>query len=181
MILSTNDGKEPNIKKGVGILEPIRFRVNGKEVSITCPPTKTLLDVLRDDFNLTGSKECCGKGECGSCTVIMDGESICSCLILAGQLENVNVTTVEGIGTTLNMDVVQQAFSDEGATQCGYCTPGLIVTTKSLLDGMDHVPSVDEVKTALGGNLCRCTGYTKIIKAVQTAAQRQLSVERTAN
>lgn len=162
-------------------MEPIRFRVNGKEVSITCPPTRTLLDVLRDDFNLTGSKECCGKGECGSCTVLLEGESVCSCLILAGQLTNVNVTTVEGIGTTLNMDVVQQAFSDEGATQCGYCTPGLIVTAKSFLDNITYVPSVEEIKTALGGNLCRCTGYTKIIKAVQTAAEKMQSVEKATN
>lgn len=156
-------------------MKTIRFNVNGKEVSVTSPPTKTLLDVLRDQFDLTGSKECCGKGECGSCTVLIDGESVCSCLVLVGQVENVSVITVEGVGSTINMDVIQQAFFDEGATQCGYCTPGLIVTTKAFLNGIDYVPTVNEVKTALGGNLCRCTGYTKIIKAVQTAAERKIT------
>lgn len=165
----------------VGILKTIHFKVNGQEVSVTCPPTKTLLDVLRDEFNLTGVKECCGKGECGSCSVLIDGHSVCSCLVLAGQVENENVVTVEGVGLMDNMDVVQQAFSDEGATQCGYCTPGFIVTARSFLDSIDHVPTEDEVKTALGGNLCRCTGYTKIIKAVQTAAEKQHTLEGTAN
>ncbi|MFD1360449.1 (2Fe-2S)-binding protein [Lentibacillus salinarum] len=162
-------------------MKTTRFIVNGEEVFVTSPPSKTLLDVLRDEFNLTGSKECCGKGECGSCTVLIDGESVCSCLILVGQVENETVTTIEGIGLTDNMDVVQQAFSDEGATQCGYCTPGFIVTARSFLNDIDHVPTVDEIMTALGGNLCRCTGYTKIIKAVQTAAKRQLSPEGATN
>ncbi|MFD1040251.1 (2Fe-2S)-binding protein [Virgibacillus byunsanensis] len=162
-------------------MKTIYFKVNGEEVSVTCPPTKTLLDVLRDEFDLTGSKECCGKGECGSCTVLIDGYSICSCLVLIGQVENENIITVEGIGVTTNMDVVQQAFSDEGATQCGYCTPGFIVNARSFLNGINYVPTVDEVKTVLGGNLCRCTGYTKIIKAVQTAAERQLAPEGKTN
>lgn len=162
------------------MLKTIRFEVNGKTVSVTCPPIKTLLDVLRESFELTGSKECCGKGECGSCTVLIEGESVCSCLVLIGQMGNDSVITIEGIGTTANMDVVQQAFSDEGATQCGYCTPGFIVTTKAYLNSIDHVPTDDEVKTALGGNLCRCTGYTKIIKAVQTAAERQRSLNEAA-
>ncbi|OZU87819.1 ferredoxin [Virgibacillus indicus] len=154
-------------------MKTFHFKVNGEEVSVTCPPTKTLLDVLRDQLDLTGSKECCGKGECGSCTILLGGDSVCSCLVLAGQTENVSITTVEGIGLTTKMDVVQQAFSDEGATQCGYCTPGFIVTARSFLNSIDYIPTDDEVKTALGGNLCRCTGYTKIIKAVQTAAQIQ--------
>jgi aerobic-type carbon monoxide dehydrogenase small subunit (CoxS/CutS family) len=162
------------------MLKTIRFKVNGKAVSVTCPPTKTLLDVLRESFDLTGSKESCGKGECGSCTVLIEGESVCSCLVLIGQLENKSVITVEGIGTKANMDVVQQAFFDVGATQCGYCIPGFIVTAKAYLNSINQVPTDDEVKTALGGNLCRCTGYTKIIKAVQTAAERQRSLKEVA-
>ncbi|RWR11647.1 (2Fe-2S)-binding protein [Siminovitchia fortis] len=154
-------------------MKTIKFEVNGQETSVTCPPSLPLLDVLRDELQLTGSKECCGKGECGSCTVLVNGEAVCSCLILAGQVENESVVTVEGIGQTTSMDPIQQAFCDEGATQCGYCTPGFIVMARSFLDSIDHVPAVDEVMKALSGNLCRCTGYTKIIKAVQTAAKKQ--------
>lgn len=160
-------------------MEKIHFKVNGEKVSVTSPPTRTLLDVLRDEFDLTGGKECCGKGECGSCTIEMDGESVCSCLVLVGQAENVSITTVEGVGQTGNMDVLQQAFADEGATQCGYCTPGFIVNARVFLDSIDYIPTDDEIKTALGGNLCRCTGYTKIIKAVQTAAKRQYATGGT--
>ncbi|WP_430784567.1 (2Fe-2S)-binding protein [Virgibacillus flavescens] len=158
-------------------MKTFQLQVNGQEKSVTCAQTKTLLDVLRDDFDLTGSKECCGKGECGSCTVLMDGVSVCSCLVLIGQMNKETITTVEGVGTTEHMDVIQQTFSDEGATQCGYCTPGFIVNARSFLNNIHEVPTVSEIKTALGGNLCRCTGYTKIIKAVQTAAERQLSAE----
>jgi len=160
------------------MMNTIQFKVNGEEVMVTCPPSKTLLDVLRDDLGLTGSKECCAKGECGSCTVVLNSDSVCACLVLVGQVKNESVVTVEGIGLMEHMDVVQQAFVDEGATQCGYCTPGFIVMARSFLNKIDYVPSVDEVMTALGGNLCRCTGYTKIIKAVQTAATRQMSVEK---
>src|SRR5699024_7806000 len=157
-------------------LKDIHFKVNGKNVSVNCAPTKTLLDVLRDEFDLTGSKECCGKGECGSCTVLIDGTSVVSCLVLAGQVDSENIVTVEGVGLSTNMDPVQEAFAEEGATQCGYCTPGFIVMARDFLNRIDHVPSVDEIMTALGGNLCRCTGYTKIIHAVQRAAKMQLEV-----
>ncbi|MCM3739710.1 (2Fe-2S)-binding protein [Oceanobacillus luteolus] len=156
-------------------MKEIQLKVNGEEVSIKSPPASTLLDVLRDELDLIGAKECCGKGECGSCSVEVDGEVVCSCLMLVGQTENTNITTVEGIGQVGGMDVMQQAFVDEGATQCGYCTPGIIVSAKAFINSIDHIPTDDEVKTALGGNLCRCTGYTKIIKAVQTAARRQLA------
>src|SRR5699024_3587440 len=118
----------------VDLLETIQFMLNGKEVSITCPPATPLLDVLRDHFNLTGSKECCGKGECGSCSVLINGESVISCLVLIGQVKNVSVITIEGIGNVVDMDFIQQAFVDEGATQCGYCTPGFIVMTKEFLN-----------------------------------------------
>lgn len=154
-------------------MKTINFKINGKDASVTCPPSVPLLDILRDELELTGSKECCGKGECGSCTVLINDEAICSCLMLVGQIENENVVTVEGIGQATNMDPIQQAFCAEGATQCGYCTPGFIVMARSFLDSIHHVPTEDEVMKALSGNLCRCTGYTKIIKAVQTAAQKQ--------
>ncbi|VEF48286.1 xanthine dehydrogenase subunit E [Bacillus freudenreichii] len=154
-------------------MKTIKLLVNGQEKSVNCPPSMPLLDVLRDQLQLTGSKECCGKGECGSCTVLINGEAVCSCLMLTGQVENESVVTVEGIGQTVNMDPIQEAFCEEGATQCGYCTPGFIVMARSFLDSIDHVPTVDEVMKALSGNLCRCTGYTKIIKAVQTAAQKK--------
>lgn len=156
-------------------MKEIQFKVNGEEVSIKSPPASTLLDVLRDELDLIGAKECCGKGECGSCSVEIDGEVVCSCLMFIGQAERTSITTVEGIGQVGSMDVMQQAFVDEGATQCGYCTPGIIVSAKAFINSIDHIPTDDEVKTALGGNLCRCTGYTKIIKAVQTAARRQLA------
>ncbi len=154
-------------------MKMIKFKVNGQDVSVTCPPSQPLLDVLRNELQLTGSKECCGKGECGSCTVLVNGVAVCSCLMLIGQIENDSVITIEGIGQTAKMDPIQQAFCDEGATQCGYCTPGFIVMTRSFLDSIDHVPTAGEVMKALSGNLCRCTGYTKIIKAVQTAAKKQ--------
>lgn len=162
-------------------MKTIKFMVNGQEASVNCPPSIPLLDVLRDELQLTGSKECCGKGECGSCTVLINGEAVCSCLMLVGQVKNESVITVEGIGKTTNMDLIQQAFCDEGATQCGYCTPGFIVMARSFLDSIDHVPSVDEVMKALSGNLCRCTGYTKIIKAVQTAAETKQNMQELPN
>jgi aerobic-type carbon monoxide dehydrogenase small subunit (CoxS/CutS family) len=165
------------IKGGIN-LNKYCFELNGRKASVTCPPTKTLLDVLREDLNLTGSKECCGKGECGSCTVLINGDSVCSCLVLIGQINfDQQIITVEGVGNSENMDVIQQAFVEEGATQCGYCTPGFIVSAHSYLSKVNHVPSHDEIKVALGGNLCRCTGYSKIIKAVETAARKQISVK----
>ncbi|GIN94950.1 (2Fe-2S)-binding protein [Siminovitchia terrae] len=158
-------------------MKTIKLKVNGQDVSVTCPPSQPLLDVLRNELQLTGSKECCGKGECGSCTVLVNDVAVCSCLMLIGQIENDSVVTIEGIGQTAIMDPIQQAFCDEGATQCGYCTPGFIVMARSFLDSIDHVPTADEVMKALSGNLCRCTGYTKIIKAVQAAAKKQLFQE----
>jgi carbon-monoxide dehydrogenase small subunit len=133
-------------------LKTIQFTVNGVQCPITCPPAKTLLDVLREDLGLTASKECCGKGD---------------------------IITCEGVGLTPNLDVIQESFVEEGATQCGYCTPGIIVSAKAFLNGINHIPTTDEIKTALGGNLCRCTGYTKIIKAVQSAADKNDSKKET--
>jgi aerobic carbon-monoxide dehydrogenase small subunit len=161
------------------MMRKIHFTVNGAPCSITCHPAKTLLDVLREDLDLTASKECCGKGECGSCSVLVNNEVVCSCLILVGQVENQNVITCEGVGLTPHLDHIQESFIEEGATQCGYCTPGIIVSAKAFLNDVDDVPSVDEIKTALGGNLCRCTGYSKIIKAVKTAAEKNLKESGT--
>ncbi|KAB2331527.1 (2Fe-2S)-binding protein [Cytobacillus depressus] len=160
-------------------MKTITFTINGSPTSVTCPPAKTLLAVIREDLFLTASKECCGKGECGSCSVLLNGEVVCSCLILAAQVENQHITTCEGIGLTANMDIIQKSFVEEGATQCGYCTPGIIVAARAYLNEINEVPSIDEIKTALGGNLCRCTGYTKIIKAIQTAAEKELNRDIT--
>lgn len=157
------------------------LKVNGLEQEVECHPSKTLLDVLREDLDYTASKECCGKGECGSCTVLVNNQPVCSCLVLVSQTENKEIVTCEGIGTSEKMDLLQQAFVLEGATQCGYCTPGFIVSAKSFLKDIHDVPSKEQIKEALGGNLCRCTGYTKIIQAVETAAKMQLSMEEVKN
>lgn len=155
------------------MMRKINLIVNGNACAVTCPPAKTLLDVLREDLSLTASKECCGKGECGSCSVLLNGKVVCSCLILIGQVENDEITTCEGVGLTSNMDVIQHSFIAKGATQCGYCTPGIIVAARAFLNEINYVPTVDEIKTALGGNLCRCTGYTKIIEAIQASAAKE--------
>lgn len=147
----------------------IHMNLNGKDVSATVAPNKRLLDLLRDDFKMKSVKEGCGEGECGACTVIMNGEAITSCLVLAGQADGAKIITLEGLakedGT---LDIIQQAFIDAGAVQCGYCTPGMILTAKALLD-RDPNASHEEIKRAMSGNLCRCTGYAKIITAVEKA------------
>jgi aerobic carbon-monoxide dehydrogenase small subunit len=158
-----------------------QLQVNGLKKEVTCYPAKPLLDVLRDDLGFTASKECCGKGECGSCTVLIENKPVCSCLILVSQADHKEIMTCEGIGTSEEMDIIQQAFVLEGATQCGYCTPGFIVSAKSFLNDLKEVPSTEQIKEALGGNLCRCTGYTKIIQAVETAAKMQLSMVEVKN
>jgi aerobic-type carbon monoxide dehydrogenase small subunit (CoxS/CutS family) len=156
-------------------LSQINFWVNGQSVSVSTYPTQPLLDVLREKLYLTGAKECCGKGECGSCSVIINGEAVCSCLIMVGQVEGQEIQTVEGIGTIDKMDLLQKEFVQFGATQCGYCTPGIIVAAKAFLDGVDRVPTTNEIKNAMAGNLCRCTGYSKIIQAIANAAKENLA------
>lgn len=148
------------------------FRVNGRPVAVEVPDAKPLLDTLREELGLTGAKECCGKGECGSCTVIMDGEPVCSCLVFTAQAEGAEILTVEGIGTPEAMDPIQAAFVTEGGVQCGYCIPGFIVAAKALLERNPH-PTPDEIKRGLAGNICRCTGYQKIIQAVAKVALRR--------
>jgi len=148
----------------------ISFRLNGKPVTVRSPPAYTLLEVLREQLQVTGPKEDCAKGECGACTVIMNGQPVCSCLVLISQAEGADIVTSEGLGEVGKLNPVQRAFLEEGAVQCGHCIPGLIVSATALLM-RNPKPTVDEIKTALSGNLCRCTGYAKVIAAVKKAAR----------
>jgi len=149
----------------------IELTINGKRRKMETTPSTRLLDLLRDDLHLTGTKEGCGKGECGACTVIMNGELIASCLVLAPQADGAVITTIEGIGNGENLDPIQEAFIETGAVQCGFCTPGMILATKKLLEENTH-PREEEIKRGISGNLCRCTGYQKIIDAIKLSAVR---------
>ncbi len=143
----------------------VSFKVNGKEYSPTIPFNVTLLDCLRDVLGITSPKECCGMGECGSCTVIMNGKTVNSCLILAVEAAGTEITTVEGLSSDGNLTPLQEAFIEAGAVQCGFCTPGMIMSAQYLLKQNPH-PSEQEIKEGLSGNLCRCTGYVRIVDAV---------------
>ena len=147
----------------------ISFEANGRPREVDVPPMKRLLDVLREDLKLTGTKEGCGEGECGACSVIIDGEVINSCLVPVCQVIGASVTTVEGLAHDGRLDPLQKAFLDCGGAQCGICTPGMLIAARALLDVNSH-PTRDEVKEAIAGNLCRCTGYVKIIDAIEQAA-----------
>jgi carbon-monoxide dehydrogenase small subunit len=151
-------------------------RVNGEWREAEVWPGASLLAYLRDGLHLFGTKNACEQGECGSCSVWLDGEVVCSCLVLAAQAEGRDVRTVESLGDASSPGPVQRAFVDAGAVQCGFCTPGLIVAVTDLLDG-DPAPSEEAVREALAGNLCRCTGYQKILDAVHLAARRASGVE----
>ena len=148
----------------------VTVTVNGQTRSASVPPETTLLVLLREHLNLTGAKLGCDVGDCGACTVIVDGMAVNSCLMLAGQANGRNVTTIEGLATRDRLHPVQKAFEDTGALQCGFCGPGAIMASKALLDDNPN-PSVKEIRDALSGSLCRCTGYTKMIDAVQEAAR----------
>ncbi|WP_206808728.1 (2Fe-2S)-binding protein [Paradesulfitobacterium ferrireducens] len=148
----------------------LEFKVNGKTYELDVDPESRLLDVLREELGLTGAKEGCGEGECGACTVIMDGLAVNSCLVLAAQARGKEILTVEGLAENGELDRLQQAFIDNGAIQCGYCTPGMLMSAKALFLRNPH-PSETEIRTALAGNLCRCTGYVNIINAVKDAAE----------
>ena len=150
----------------------ISFKLNGKPTTVRCPPAYTLLEVLREQLHVTGPKEDCAKGECGACTVLMNGQPVCSCLVLIAQAEGAEIVTSEGLVKDGQLSPVQKAFLEEGAVQCGHCIPGMIVSASALLMRNPN-PTVDDIRTALAGNLCRCTGYTKIITAVQNAAQKR--------
>jgi carbon-monoxide dehydrogenase small subunit len=168
----------------------LEFELNGKRTRLEAEPTMRALDLLRDVLGLTGTKEGCGRGECGACTILLDGEPVNSCLLYAAKLQGRRVTTIEGLtagegtedGTaesaagsgaehgSPHLHPLQEAFLAEGAVQCGFCTPGMILSAKSLLD-RNPDPQVEEIEEALSGNLCRCTGYAKIVEAVQRAAR----------
>ncbi len=143
--------------------------VNGDEIEFICPPGETLLDALRDRVGLKGAKEGCGTGDCGACTVEMNGEIVCSCLVLGAEAEGAKIKTVEGMTTGDRLHTLQQVFIDHAALQCGICTPGILVAAETLLE-RNPDPSETEIRYWLAGNLCRCTGYDKIIRAVQIAA-----------
>ncbi|MDT8900511.1 (2Fe-2S)-binding protein [Anaeroselena agilis] len=150
-------------------MKTITLKVNGREEKLTLAPHRTLLDVLREDLGLTGAKRGCEAGECGACTVILNGKPVNSCLVLAVELNGAEVLTVEGLGGPGALDPLQQAFIDHFALQCGYCTPGMLLMGKALL-AQNPRPSEDEVKEYISGNLCRCTGYENIVKAIMAVA-----------
>jgi carbon-monoxide dehydrogenase small subunit len=145
--------------------------VNGEKSQLLVPVHKTLLEVLREDMQLTGTKHGCELGECGTCTVLVDGKPELSCLLLPIQLHGRSITTIEGMATGSDLHPLQTAFGELGAAQCGYCTPGILLSAKSLLETNSR-PTRDEIREALAGNLCRCTGYTKILEAIELAARR---------
>ena len=148
----------------------ISFKLNGKDYTLTVPTNTTLLQIIRDKVKLTGTKRGCAKGECGACTVIFTGKIVDSCLVLAPKVDGAEITTVEGIGTFDNPHPIQKAFVEEGAVQCGFCTPGFVVSSYALLSKMPK-PTEEEIREGLSGNLCRCTGYIKIIEAVKKASE----------
>jgi len=148
---------------------PIRFRLNGEEIRLTVRPNELLINVLRERLHLTGTKYWCGIGECGACTVLVDGEPVLACLTLAVDVDGREVTTIEGLGEELTP--VQRAFIEEGAIQCGYCTPGMILMAESLLRENPN-PTEEEIRDYIRGNVCRCTGYVNIVRAIRKAASR---------
>jgi carbon-monoxide dehydrogenase small subunit len=150
-------------------LKRLRLKLNGSWREVETRPDRILLDLLREDLGLTGTKKGCEEGECGACTVIMNGKAVLSCLIPAMKAEGAEILTVEGMARENSLHPLQQAFWEEGAVQCGYCTPGMLLSGKALLDENPE-PSVEDVKIGISGNLCRCTGYAKIVRAIQVAA-----------
>jgi carbon-monoxide dehydrogenase small subunit len=148
----------------------VSCKINGEDNEFLCQPKQTLLEVLRDVLNLTGTKEGCSNGNCGACTVIFNDRPVDSCLVLAVEAEGADIQTIEGVATSKGLNCIQQAFLEDAALQCGVCTPGFIVQAKSLLEENPN-PTEEEIRFYLAGNLCRCTGYDKIVRAVQHAAQ----------
>ena len=146
----------------------IRFTVNGKQISLSVPAHKRLLDVLREDLGLTGTKEGCAIGECGACTVVMNGRAVHSCLVLAAQADGAEIITVEGLAPEGELHPLQKSFLEHGAVQCGFCIPGMLMSSYALLQENPR-PGEEEIKEAIAGNLCRCTGYKQIIQAVEAA------------
>lgn len=149
----------------------IEFTLNNEEVEHYVEPSATLLKMLREDFDLTGAKEGCGAGECGACTVLVDDKAVNACLVLAVEAEGKNILTIEGLSDGTKLDDLQVAFIDHAALQCGYCTPGMIMTAKELLMN-NPTPSMEEIMVGISGNLCRCTGYKKIVEAIDSVAKK---------
>ncbi len=147
----------------------IQLTLNGKITPLEVPSHRLLLDLLRDEIGLTGTKEGCGTGDCGACTVFLNGKPVNSCLVLSGELDGTDIVTIEGLKIGPELHPIQKAFIQDGGAQCGYCTPGMLMMSKALLDENPN-PTEEEIRFALSGNLCRCTGYAKIIQAVQDAA-----------
>ena len=150
---------------------PIQFLLNGKVIQSEVAPDRRVVDLLREDLGLTGTKEACGSGECGACTILVDGETRLSCLMLAAQLEGRSLTTIEGLASEEGLHPVQEAFVEQGAVQCGFCSPGMVLSAAALLKD-NPTPSREEIREGLSGNLCRCTGYQKIVDAVESAAKK---------
>ena len=144
----------------------VQFKLNGKDITVNAEANKRMLDVLREDLHLTGTKEGCAIGECGACTIILNGEAVTSCLILIGQVQDAEIITIEGLSDNGELHPLQQKFLEHGAVQCGYCTPGMLLSTYALLLKNPN-PTEEEIKEAIAGNLCRCTGYKQIIDAVK--------------
>ena len=151
-------------------MKEIKFTVNGKPYEVAVKPWRTLLELIREDLKLTGTKEGCSQGECGSCTVIMGGKTVNSCLVLAVEADNQERTTVEGLADDDRLHPVQEAFVTHAGMQCGFCTPGMIISVKAMLDKNPN-PSEEEIREGIAGNFCRCTGYTKIFESIQSAAE----------
>ena len=150
----------------------VTLRVNGEAYDLLTYPHRTLLEVLREDLHLTGAKESCGEGACGTCTVLLDGAPVRSCLLLAVEAEGREITTIEGLAAGGKLHPLQEAFVEHHAIQCGFCTPGMILTAKALLDATPE-PTEEEIRRALSGNICRCTGYAKIVDAVKAASAKE--------
>jgi aerobic carbon-monoxide dehydrogenase small subunit len=155
--------------------EIFHLRINGEERELALAPNRLLLDALREDLGLTGSKRGCDDSSCGCCAVLVDGVPMLSCVALAASYENCEITTVEGLGGLGNLDPVQEGFAESGGAQCGYCTPGFMIATKALLDRNPN-PTMDEIREALSGNLCRCTGYMQIYESVKCALEKRGAV-----
>lgn len=151
----------------------VSFKLNGKQVELETKPNKRLLDILREDFGLTGTKEGCSIGECGACTVIVNGRAVNSCLVLAGEVNDSEVITIEGIAQNGKLHPLQENFLKYGAVQCGFCTPGMILSAYALLKNKSN-PDEEEIKEAIAGNLCRCTGYKQIIEAIKQTTKENV-------
>jgi carbon-monoxide dehydrogenase small subunit len=159
------------------LYQTINFVLNGKEVAVEVKPNSTLLEVLRSSLKLTGTKKGCARGECGACTVLLNGDAVCSCLVLAPRVDHQEVMTIEGMGTPDHLHPLQKAFVQHGAVHCGFCTPGVLLSAKALLQENPN-PTEEDVKSAISGNLCRCTGYVPIIRAILATAREGKGEEK---